>query len=91
LSQRRSAASGNGCLSAAAERSFRLFYPQLLSVNLIEAVRQVEVPVFLGYSLEMLISLSVMNSSSAGRPSSVAAIPRLSAPTISPGSVIRSP
>jgi hypothetical protein len=44
-----------------------------------------------GYSLETVCSLSVMNSSRAGWPCSVAAMPRLSAATMSPGSVIRSP
>ena len=43
------------------------------------------------YSRETVISLSVMNSSRAGWPASVAAMPRFSAPTISAGSVIRSP
>jgi len=45
----------------------------------------------LRYSLEMLISLAVMNSKSAGWPRSVASMPRFSAATISAGSVIRSP
>jgi len=42
------------------------------------------------YSFEMVVSFAVRNSSRAGRPSSVAAIPRFSAATISPGSAIRS-
>ena len=44
-----------------------------------------------GYSVETVRSLSVMNSSRAGWPCSVTAMPRLSAATMSPGSVIRSP
>ncbi len=43
------------------------------------------------YSFEIVISLSVMNSRSAGWPSFVAAIPRSMAARMSPGSVIRSP
>ena len=43
------------------------------------------------YSREMVISLLVMNSSSAGWPCSVALIPRFKAATMLLGSVIRSP
>ena len=43
------------------------------------------------YSLETLTSLLVMNSSSAGWPFSVAAMPRLMAATMSPGFSTRSP
>ena len=43
------------------------------------------------YSLETLTSLLVMNSSSAGCPFSVAAMPRLMAATMSPGFSTRSP
>ena len=42
-------------------------------------------------NLETATSLAVMNSSSAGSPRSVAAIPRRIAGMISAGSVIRSP
>ena len=42
-------------------------------------------------NLETATSLEVMNSSSAGSPRSVAAMPRRIAGTISAGSVIRSP
>ncbi len=42
-------------------------------------------------NLETATSLEVMNSSSAGWPCSVAAMPRLIAGTISAGSVTRSP
>ena len=43
------------------------------------------------HSLETLTSLLVMNSSSAGCPFSVAAMPRLMAATMSPGFSTRSP
>ena len=42
-------------------------------------------------NLEMLVSLQVMNSSSAGVPFRVCSMPRLIAGTISSGSVTRSP
>ena len=45
----------------------------------------------MGYSLEIVISLSVMNSNKAGWPFCVAAMPLFKAATMSLGSVIRSP